>query len=847
MRSGPRFPSAGLLAALLLALPATGRASVESFGVRQLPLAAAPEYGEIAANNPGSGSGILLVATRDGVEFRLEGNPGAVPDVYRTNGAVSGVAAKGTHGYLFLGERGIEYLSLLTPLNPRMGATLAPTPVTRGDILDDGSCVAAGDSSFHLFRLEAGPTLRLLQSISYTDGRVIRRVRTQGDSILVVASRLGVLPRLYLSVYRLPAGASAATLLEEWIYNGRGAVDAAWRPPVAFVADGNAGIQSINTATGAVVQTIPFGGGFFARTLDAGATDLFVAGEPGVVQRFTRSGALGESLQTNPTEALELEAVSLAAYGAGGRYAMVTTRDALTATEPDEPGRSQIEFPASSAFPPPGTSPIRNQGRSRRMATANGLTYVADYTGGLRIYRFGDSDTSLVGVLPAVGSARVIDLALDAGNNLVYLAAGAGGLDVVDVSNPQAPQSIGSLALAGGLVSAVARIDPSTVAVAVRGVSAGVTFVDVSIPSAPAPRGSVTAFFQDPRALAVRDTILFVADEQLGVVSVRFGNLDAPAVRGNPSGSAARDLDLQGTTLLVATRTRGLQVVDVTDPVVPLLTAEVLLPPMFGVTRQGTTAVACLGDEGVALLDIATPNAVRLRGTVPASGRARDAIWSGDTLLVAAGTSIERFVLATSLPAATGLSISIDAASGLPRAVVAWTAPVSPAQAGWNVYRSVGPATSGSNEPGGARVNDGLLLDDVTTVTDDGLVAGAEHRYRLEAVFEDGRLLTVAEGSIFVPSTARMGRPYPNPFRPEAGTLAIPYRSIATGGAITLRVLDLRGRLVREVRGGPPGGGFGEFGWDGRDRSGRRVPSGIYYLYVQGGGVDDARSVVLLR
>ncbi|HEU4725906.1 MAG TPA: FlgD immunoglobulin-like domain containing protein [Candidatus Eisenbacteria bacterium] len=823
-------------------------ASVESFGLRQTPLAYEPEYGELFLTTPGSPGGALVVATREGLEVRAASDPGGDPlGLYRTAGVVEGIAGAGARAYLFQGDRGVSLIDLSTPATPRLATSFGtPHAVRFGAILGDGSVVAASDSFVQILRLEPTGDLTLLETLSYADGRQIRRVRASGDSFLVVAARPGVLPRLYLTVYRLPAGAGAATRLAEWLYNGRGATDACWRPPIAFVSDGNNGITSFQTATGAVIQTSLYRGGLFARALDEGAGDLFAIGEAGTLQRFTRYGALGESLLAHTGEGLEFEPHSVAVDGV---RAIVTTRDVLSATEPDEVGRSQIEFPTSSQGSPPPVAAVRRSGRARRVVMNGGLAYVADYTGGLRIFRAGGADTSLVGVLPPLGSARPVDLALDAAQSRLYLASGPAGVEVVDIADPASPQRLGSLVLPG-LASAVAVIDGSTVAVARRGgFASGVTFVDVSVPTAPSPRGAVnTPLVQEPAALAVRDTILFVADEQLGLLSVRFGNPDAPATLGLPTGNGARDLDLQGNLLLVASRSRGLQVVDVFDPTLPLLRSELALPTMFGVTRQGASAIGCLGAAGVALIDLAVPTSARLRSIVPAAGVPRDAAWSGDTLLVAGGTSIERFLLAPANPVSGALSVSMDQASALPRVLLGWSQTPSAGQAGWNLYRETGSTTAGSAKPIGTRVNSLLVPAGATGAVDQAPRPGSENRYRLEAVYEDGRVLTVAEGSIFVSSNTRLGRAYPNPFRSSDGSVGLPFRALGGGGVVTLRVVDVRGRLVREISApAPASAGFGEVRWDGRRADGEPAPSGVYYLYIRGAGIDEARSVVRIR
>jgi hypothetical protein len=878
MRPEPRppraepFPTAPYLARLLLVVAASLVGSgapappapaapldAGSLGTRLTPLFDSPEYGQVV-RVPGSPSDAVLVATRDGLEVRLEASPGGAP-VGRYRGAhpVSGVAGLGTRAYLLHGEGGISLLDVSDPAAPVLRSTLAlPRKAERGTVLGDGSCVAASDSFLQVVRLENGVDLRLIQTLSYPDGRRIAAIRARNDSLLVAAFRTGALPRLYLTLYRLAPGAESLTQLNELLFNGQGANDLAWDGSMAFVANGNSGILAVDIATNAFLPAVPMVGGRFVRAIDADAASVFAIGEAATFQRFARSGAQGEILAAQPDESLELEPIAVAAVG--GR-AVAATRDAVNPAEPDEVGRSQLEFPLSAPSPVTPIEPVRSIGRARRVAirggSPSGLAFVAAYTGGLRIYRAGGADTSLVGHLPPLGNGRTMDVAWSPyDNNRLYLASGTAGLEVVDISDPAAPVRLGSLVLPG-LANAVAVVDTATVAVARTGVgtSAGVTLVDVSTPTGPAPRGSVNGpYILDPRSLAVRDTVLFVADDQLGLLSVGIGDLDAPATIGLSSGSSARDLDLSsgdllpGTTLLVGSRGGGLQIVDVADPASPILRSNPFLPPILGVARQGASAVACLGGGGVALVDMTNPSAATVRSVVASGGVPRDAAWTGDTLLIAAGTSVERFLLPPALPPAAGLEVTLDPDAVVSRARIAWTVAPVAGQIGWNVLRDRGIPASGTATPRGVRVNDLLLGTSEREAVDGGLAAGLEHRYRLEAVFEDGRLRTVAEGKIFVPSNSRVGRPYPSPFRPGDGGVTLPYRVLSGGGVVTLRVVDVRGREIRTVTGpAPAAGGFGEIRWDGRGRDGRTVPSGVYYLYLRGPGLDDARSVVHLR
>jgi flagellar hook assembly protein FlgD len=171
---------------------------------------------------------------------------------------------------------------------------------------------------------------------------------------------------------------------------------------------------------------------------------------------------------------------------------------------------------------------------------------------------------------------------------------------------------------------------------------------------------------------------------------------------------------------------------------------------------------------------------------------------------------------------------------------------------GLNLYRDLVTSDgSVAQTPAGRRVNHDLLPPGAVSATDDSLVAGATHRYRLEAFLTDGSSVKVAEGTLPVASTALVGRVYPNPFRPKSGFAAsLSYRlpSAAAGAPLTLRVFHVSGRLVRESRvAAAPVSGFGVVSWDGRDAKGAPSPSGVYYLRLTGAGLDDSRAVILLR
>jgi flagellar hook capping protein FlgD len=129
-----------------------------------------------------------------------------------------------------------------------------------------------------------------------------------------------------------------------------------------------------------------------------------------------------------------------------------------------------------------------------------------------------------------------------------------------------------------------------------------------------------------------------------------------------------------------------------------------------------------------------------------------------------------------------------------------------------------------------------------------GLVATwGDNRYGgdiyAQHVYASGGIVAVAPE----PKAARfmLLSPYPNPV--GMGDLTIRFVMPATQ-RVSARVFDLAGHLVqtlaldREFLPGPQA-----LKWDGRDRNGAHVPSGVYFVQVRAGASANMRQIVLLR
>ncbi|MFH1844772.1 MAG: FlgD immunoglobulin-like domain containing protein [bacterium] len=86
---------------------------------------------------------------------------------------------------------------------------------------------------------------------------------------------------------------------------------------------------------------------------------------------------------------------------------------------------------------------------------------------------------------------------------------------------------------------------------------------------------------------------------------------------------------------------------------------------------------------------------------------------------------------------------------------------------------------------------------------------------------------------------------FPNPFEATTGTTISMTTPRTT--ARTLRIYDLRGRVVKTLQAGWVDQGLTRINWYGDDDSGHRAAAGVYFVRMQAAGHDFIKKVVLLR
>jgi flagellar hook assembly protein FlgD len=85
--------------------------------------------------------------------------------------------------------------------------------------------------------------------------------------------------------------------------------------------------------------------------------------------------------------------------------------------------------------------------------------------------------------------------------------------------------------------------------------------------------------------------------------------------------------------------------------------------------------------------------------------------------------------------------------------------------------------------------------------------------------------------------------PFPTPFAGR-GTMQF---HLPAPAAADIAVYDLRGARVVQLDGTLRPAGWHAIAWDGQDRHGRPLPSGIYFVRTRLGGATHAHKLTLLR
>jgi hypothetical protein len=277
-----------------------------------------------------------------------------------------------------------------------------------------------------------------------------------------------------------------------------------------------------------------------------------------------------------------------------------------------------------------GTWPGNERGDALAVTVAGQYAYVATGAAGLLIIDISDRGAPVV-----VGSHDTSDNAqsVAVSSGFAYVADGAAGLQVIDVSDPHAPLLVGSLDTDGVALDVAVVGSNLYLADAVPGLKV----IDVSNPAAPVKIGSysTTDYISD---VVVAGSYAYIVADDAGFEILDISNPAAPQRIANyiPVADPVA-LAVAGNFAYLALEGLGLEVIDVANPSAPGRVAGLSSSGPQAVTVADTKLVLSDGEAGLKLIDVTNPAAPVQVGALPTEDVMFDAAIAGSHALVAEG------------------------------------------------------------------------------------------------------------------------------------------------------------------------------------------------------------------
>jgi hypothetical protein len=246
-----------------------------------------------------------------------------------------------------------------------------------------------------------------------------------------------------------------------------------------------------------------------------------------------------------------------------------------------------------------------------------GVAYLAAGVGGLQVV---DVHTPDRPVLVSTYGSWFADAVYVAGHH-AYVAGGRAGLQVLDVQNPANPRTVGTYATSGyaGDVQVIqdrAYIANHGIWTGTESVGGGLQIVDIHNPEQPMLLGSYALI--SVRAVDVVGNIAFLAAFDQGLIMLDISNPASPALLGSFAElKGIRDVRVQdGRAYLVYDySSEGAAVVDVRNPAQPVLLDSIAADKPRGIDIGGQIMFVAAFENELEIIDAVNPaDLIRLSG-----------------------------------------------------------------------------------------------------------------------------------------------------------------------------------------------------------------------------------------
>ncbi len=427
-------------------------------------------------------------------------------------------------------------------------------------------------------------------------------------------------------------------------------------------------------------------------------------------------------------------------------------------------------------------------------------------------------------------------------NEVTVVADDFTGLLLVDVSDPTAPESLGTLSSAGESHGGVIAGNLSYLAQGTKGATIAV-ILDPIHPELITTFAESVSFVH---SLDVSDTLMAIANGFRGLMTVNVSDPLSPLYMGEvETGRKVTDVKISGDMAFVVDG--DCHAIDLSDPV-NLTVVSSYITPCFSVdqTIAGDLLFVADRDCGVHSFDISAPgDSIRLLATLNTPG-------------IAAGIDIdEEFIyLADESGGLRVIRYSMDGNMEEIGRFDPGDVAIDVSVQGGIAYLTLGRGeimAVGVGEPTSPALMDSFATPGSSAAvgTSSSLILVGDVTSTIFLEFTPTGIRSDPSMTPPVPSTAGLLRQnYPNPFNPSTTiTFSLPteLKRHQNNASVSLEVFSLRGHLVKKLYKGLVSDGEHVITWDGTNSSGESVSSGLYIYLLKIGENNFVRKMLLVR
>jgi uncharacterized lipoprotein YbaY len=260
-------------------------------------------------------------------------------------------------------------------------------------------------------------------------------------------------------------------------------------------------------------------------------------------------------------------------------------------------------------FQPVALSAVNIPGYANNVDVSGDYAYVAAGAEGLQVVDVSDrSNPLVVAALDTDGTAIDIKVV----GTMAYIADGEAGLKIIDITDPLAPVLAGRIDTAGVAQDLVIQLNYAYLA---NGV-AGIEIIDISNPASPVSESTLENLGL-VTGIAIEQDLLAVTGGS-SLIAIDVSSVGSPVRLGSVNIGTVKDLALANGYAYVAAYSQGYRVVDMSNPMLPRITGgdSAIAPRDVALTRNFAFFAEQLFPNVVAFVNIFDPENPVFQGTI---------------------------------------------------------------------------------------------------------------------------------------------------------------------------------------------------------------------------------------